>query len=164
MRSGLQILNQESVELRKAHDCAIKDLEIFKDENRRLTEQLLKVKESQMDGMDEWQMEFEKLRLMNKKRESMNSNTNQPSDQKITSPVSHSSSSSISPNFVKKKGWSISSAFRSILGNEEIPSKTSNNSIGNKNDYFDNNYNSGQNVVLNCVSLFNASPPQLVCK
>ena len=59
------LLNQESVELRKAHDNAMKELDQYKDENRRLTEQLLKLKESQMDQMDQLNQEYEKFRRIN---------------------------------------------------------------------------------------------------
>ena len=61
----MKVLNCESVELRKAHDNAMKELDEYKEENRRLTEELLRLKQCQMDKLDQLNEEYEKFKRMN---------------------------------------------------------------------------------------------------
>ncbi len=66
MKSSLHVMNSENVELRKAHDSALKELSQFKDDNEKLTDKILKIKEEQMKQLDEWQQEFEKYAQFNR--------------------------------------------------------------------------------------------------
>lgn len=185
MKSNLSLLNSESVELRKAHDYAMKELDQFKDENRRLTEQLLKMKESQMDQMDALNEEYEKYRKINAAKmaafmkqeelklndEHMNSNQSNHSNQSnqsngpslahalSSSPLAQKSrSQSINEAAASKKkpGWLFSGLFGAKEERKEDRPKNTRSQTVDFTSF------RGPVVDLFGPSLFNITPPQLV--
>ena len=165
LNSNMVLLNNESVELRKAHDNAMKELDQFKDENRRLTEQLLKLKESQMDSMDQLNEEYEKLRKITAAREAQQSEFKLDEiEQKASRTIKRRNTTmAYSKNTNKKqpkspKQWSFSGLFGMDKSQKSSPSK----SPKQRSMTEDFSASRAPMVDLYGPSLFNISPPQLV--
>ena len=189
LKSNVQLLNSESVQLRKAHDNAMKELDQYKDENRRLTEQLLKLKESQMDQMDQLNQEYEKFRKINAAKIKQQS---EESEMKLNEPIprpqhqrrhttvpnqsmndyygSNNNNNQKKSNSQSPQGrnrWSIASLF----GGKDDKKGGNNNNNNNHNDG-NGRVNKSQSVDFSAhrapivdlygPSLFNITPPQLV--
>eukprot|EP01083_Nonionella_stella_P148798 471656_1 len=157
LKSNVVLLNRESVELRKAHDNAMKELDQYKDENRRLTEQLLKLKETQIESMDKLNDEYEKLRKLTDARIASNHH-----ELKLDEPYPHSPQrrhttlptkpKSQSPPQVRHR-WSIANIF-GINKDDKVEHKPV------RSESMD--YVSRVPIVdLYGPSLFNITPPNL---
>ena len=132
LESNLTLLNSESVELRKAHDSAVVELEKYKNENRRLAEKLMKYKETEMKQMNEWQQEFEKYRIFNEQQHQnqhqQNSNNN---DNSITN-----SNTNTNTNSNSNKNTNSNSNTHSHTNTNTT--STSDSEISNKNNIQNN--------------------------
>ena len=180
LKSNVLLLNKESVELRKAHDNAMVELDQYKDENRRLTEQLLKLKESQMDQMDALNEEYEKLRKINaaklaQQEQEIEQKLNEPFATKMqrrhTTVVAHqhqemnnkNKSNPNSPGQAQRSRWSIAG----IFGMNKDEKKDNNqydksNGKHSRSESVDFTAHRAPIVDLYGPSLFNITPPQLV--